>query len=670
MHKKVKFAVLIVLSVLLLGCTVYADGSHNIYVSVNGSDENDGTIECPFKTLETARSMARSKRKDGFIGEINVYLRGGEYYLDKSFILNELDSNTVYSAYNGENAVLKGSILLDNSKFREITDNEALSHFPNAETAENIKMYNLNPHKLKLKNINYRGNYNPSWIKRTGNPQELIINGEKLHTARWPNEGFADIREVIDSGVYSSEEESKGFTFKTGYDGIKHWDKAKNAMIYGLFANGWADQTVKINSVDWKTRSLTTKEPSLYTVKQGGKYYIFNLLEELDNPKEYYIDSDKGILYLYLSDTFNSDKIELTKLEYPLLKITDAENVLFENIRFENSNGNGAVINNCKNVVLNKCILKNLGACAVTISNSYDCGVNCSDIDSVFGGVSISCGDMDSLRPGNCYVTNTKITNYQNVTYQSAIGLSGVGNRAANNEISGSDHLAIQFYGNEHVIEYNNIHDVLKCTTDAGVIYCGSTWTSRGNIVRYNYIHNISNSMKTGSPLIALYFDDGFCSADVYGNIIENFPGIGIYVSGRDFNVYNNLIINSSERAIYARQRFSDSADLSTLRGYQLLLKSPYRSELWKERYPKLYTILDENPLKPLGNSIYNNLSIGSGIFNFEDVVIENGVKTEPNLQTQNAEMDENYQLNPSSEVFNTLEGFENINFQQIGIIN
>ena len=666
--QKLRVAGLISVILALFCYTAYAV-EKDIYVSPTGADVNEGTISEPLKNLEAARIKARLIKETGIAEKVNIILREGEYNLSKSFILNEFDSNTSYSAYNDEKVVLKGSITLDNSKFREITDNEALSHFPNSETAKKVKVYNLNRHEIELLNMNYRGNYNPSWIVKTNNPQELIVNGEKQTIARWPNSGFAEVKGVTDVGDFADELTSRGFTFKTEYSGVRHWDKAENAMIYGLFSNGWTDQTYKILNTDANDDSVTTVEPSRYTPVSGGMYYVFNLLEELDREGEYYIDSEKGMLYFYPYENSLNGKIEITNLLHPLMRITDAKNITVSGIEFVNSNGSGINIENCDNVNVKNCSFKNLGKGAVGISNSYNCGIDSAVIDNVIGGVTISnCGDMQNLTNGNCYVSNTKISNFQNATYTAAITISGVGNRASNNEISDGDHLAIQFYGNEHVIEYNDIHDVLRCTSDAGVIYSGQTWTSRGNAVRYNYIHDIKNEMKIGYTLIALYFDDGFCSADVYGNIIENFPGIGIYVSGRDFNVYNNLIVNSSGNAVYARQRYSDSTDITTLSGYKSLLTSPYKDDLWKSRYPKLFTILDEEPLKPYGNSIYNNLSVGKGIFNFEDVIVEKGIKTEPNMVNDSVLLDENYQIPEASEVFTILKGFENIPFEEIGI--
>ncbi len=643
-----------------------------LYVSQTGQDTGDGTLEDPLKTLNAARERIRLLRDEGIEGTATVYLRGGEYYLDRSFILNELDYNINFAAYNGEQVSIKGSTVLDNSLFRKVTDNEVLSHFPDDKVAEKILQYNLNSNGITQKPMNYRGSYHPSWIVKTTNPQELVINDSVQTVARYPNSGYAPVLNVSDWGVKGdTADTSTGFTFKGNDTRIRHWDKASSAMIYGHFVNGWQDRTVTISSVNPFNNTITTNEPYTSDTSENssgtnGRYYVFNLLEELDTSGEYYIDSDKGILYLYPSETFETDKIELATLQQPLLRITNTQNITFSGIDFLNGNNYGIRISNCDNVCIKDGAVKNMARIAVDIQNSYNCGVDGLTIENVHGGVYIEdCGDLETLTPGNCYCKNTRIKNYANVAYTSGIRLSGVGNIASHNEISDSDHLAITFSGNEHVIEYNDIHDVLRCTTDAGAIYAGKSWTSRGNEIKYNYIHNITNVMSNvGSKCVAIYFDDGFCSADTYGNIIDGFPGIGIFVhGGKDFKIYNN-IINSTATAIYVKQRYSDSTDYTTLEAYTSLLSSPYQTELWQKEYPELYAILDSNVLLPTGNSIYNNLSIKSD-FGLDAVV--NGT-TAPNLVSTTVELDESFQLAEDSEVFTTLSGFKNIDFENIGI--
>ena len=648
-----------------------------IYVSQEGQDTNSGSFESPLKTLNAAREKVRVLKESGAGDTATVYIRGGEYYLNRSFLLNNLDSNTNYVAYAGEDVAIKGSTVLDNSKFRKVTDNEVLAHFPDHTIAEKVLQYNLNSNGIKQKAMNYRGSKKPSWVVDGTNPQELVINDKTQTVARYPNKGYAVVRSVSDWGSKGADAASStGFTFKFDNIGSRHWDKADRAMIYGHFVNGWEDRTVTINSVNHIDGSITTNEPYITSIAipekcKDGRYYIFNLLEELDTSGEYYIDSDKSILYLYPSETFATDKIELTTLQQPLLKISNASNITFSGIDFINGNNFGIVITNCDNVCIKDGAVKNLARMAVDIQKSTNCGIDGLTIENVHGGVYIqNCGNLETLTPGNCYCKNTRIKEYATAAYTAGIKIvDGVGNIISNNEISDSDHMAIGFSGNENIIEYNDIHDVLRCTTDSGAIYVGQSWTSRGNQVRYNYIHDISSDMTKGSPCVGIYFDDGFCSADTYGNIIDNFVGIGIFINGgKDFNIYNN-IINSTKAAVLAKLRDYGTKDYTTVKGYTNLIKSPYRSELWRERYPTLYTILDDKDkvLLPTGNSIYNNLSIKSSL-DLRDEVINDAVQIGPNLVSTTVELDENYQVPQGSDVFTTLPGFENIQFENIGI--
>ena len=59
-------------------------------------------------------------------------------------------------------------------------------------------------------------------------------------------------------------------------------------------------------------KTITTEYCSKYGFKEGGYYYFFNVLEELDAPGEYYIDRDNGILYFYPPDENENSKIMLS----------------------------------------------------------------------------------------------------------------------------------------------------------------------------------------------------------------------------------------------------------------------------------------------------------------------------------------------------------------------
>lgn len=62
------------------------------YVAPDGSDDNMGTIEEPFATVQKARNEVRKQLSQGQKQDITVYIRGGTYYLEDSIVLNQQDS--------------------------------------------------------------------------------------------------------------------------------------------------------------------------------------------------------------------------------------------------------------------------------------------------------------------------------------------------------------------------------------------------------------------------------------------------------------------------------------------------------------------------------------------------------------------------------------------------
>ncbi|WP_308635303.1 right-handed parallel beta-helix repeat-containing protein [Paenibacillus silvisoli] len=90
----------------------------NYYVAVHGSDSNPGTEQEPFASLTKARDCVRSI--NGLMTEdIVVYIRGGIYYLDREFALDDRDSgsngfNVQYRNYPGETPILYGGHRITN----------------------------------------------------------------------------------------------------------------------------------------------------------------------------------------------------------------------------------------------------------------------------------------------------------------------------------------------------------------------------------------------------------------------------------------------------------------------------------------------------------------------------------------------------------------------------
>ena len=96
----------------------------DIYVSVSGSDESDGSREHPFATIERAVKAVRAM-KAGKSG-VTVCVHAGEY-LTGGLVLTQEDSGSAdcpitYRAYGDGKVVLNGGVTLKAEDFEAIDE--------------------------------------------------------------------------------------------------------------------------------------------------------------------------------------------------------------------------------------------------------------------------------------------------------------------------------------------------------------------------------------------------------------------------------------------------------------------------------------------------------------------------------------------------------------------
>lgn len=106
----------------------------DFYVAPNGSDNNPGDIDHPLATLAGIRDRLRSIAKTC---PVKVYFREGVYPIGSTVTFNELDSGTeefpiTYAAYPGETVKFSGSVQLDASKAKKVTDPAILKRLKTA----------------------------------------------------------------------------------------------------------------------------------------------------------------------------------------------------------------------------------------------------------------------------------------------------------------------------------------------------------------------------------------------------------------------------------------------------------------------------------------------------------------------------------------------------------
>ncbi|MDY3929379.1 MAG: hypothetical protein SOZ34_08475 [Clostridia bacterium] len=288
-----------------------ADDIIKLYVSVNGNDNAIGNMDMPLRTVNGARMKIRQLRGENVQKQAVVYFEDGEYYIDQRIEFDRLDKNVRYEAINEGSVKFTGAVSLDLTKAEAVTDSELLKRV-RPQAARNIKKINLDELGITKEDygeLYYRGAYslkNPM-IPNISQNAQFYANGVMMNVARYPNSGFMTVEKVLDAGGKvekgSSEDELlKGVKLSYSDTRCDFWSTAPDAKLYCELMYEWAGLSVDVKEVNTTEKSITTKQAVYAGAKPGGRFYIYNLLEELDAPGEYYIDRENNILYFYPPD--------------------------------------------------------------------------------------------------------------------------------------------------------------------------------------------------------------------------------------------------------------------------------------------------------------------------------------------------------------------------------
>lgn len=601
---------IIALSVVWL-TRVAADA--DLYVARSGSDSNPGSRERPFATLARARDEIRAMKSAGSLpaAGITVWIRGGTYPILETFRLSQEDSGTeatpiVYRACEGEEVRLVGGLAV--SRFRPVNDEAVIARLDRSASTKVMQC------DLKAQGITSYGQLTARGFGRPVKPAalEFFLDDVPMTLAGWPNNDWS-----ITAGAPDGPQGGK---FSYEGDRPSRWISSEDIWLHGYWTWPWADSYEKVKAIDTANRVIATEPPhGAYGYQKGKRWRALNILEELDRPGEFYVDRSSGMLYFWPPSDADLRRAVVSLLEGPMVSSEGASHITFRDLIFECMRGNGIEIRGGTGNTVRGCILRNIGNTGVVIEGGAANGVrSCAIYNTGDCGISLQGGDRKTLESASNYVENCTLHDFSRWcrTYRPGVLIGGVGNRIAHNEIFGAPHSAIILSGNDHVIEFNDIHHVCNETGDAGAFYMGRDWTQRGNVVRFNYFHDLGsyNDKFSGhgfSETMAVYLDDFTCGTRVYGNIFYRANRAVLIGGGRDNTVCNNIFveckptISVDARGLgWAKNYFDGSYNtlfdrLKEVNGTQ----PPYSA-----RYPRLATILEDEPAVPKGNSITRNI--------------------------------------------------------------
>lgn len=568
------------LVLLLLSCGCGSALALEFHVSPTGSDTNAGTAAAPFATPEKARDAVRATARGST--QAIIWLHGGDYLRSSSFTLTSQDNNSIYKAVPDETPRFIGGVKLDPTWFTTVTSASPIWSRLDATAQGNVMEVDL-----AARGITNYGTLLPRGfnMSNTG-AMELLVNDKPQRLARWPNAGsWATIATAPSNTTFT-------------YSGTRpsRWNQAEEAWIHAYFYHNWADYAVKTTTINTATKTITVPATS-YGIRAGQPYFAFNLLEEIDTPGEYYINRDTGMLYYWPPSGFSNADVIATVMTTDLFSVSGASDITVEGIEFVGARGRLAQITNGTNVVYQRCKFLASGTNAISVSGGTNSGIyDCEIADTGAGGVSLTGGDRATLTPSGNFARQSLIHDLSRLsfTYNPGVRMSGVGQIAEHCEIFNNFHAAITFGGNEHRIEYNKIHNVCTTSNDAGAIYCGRDWGLRGNLIRYNFIHDIKSTLIGTHDVHAVYLDDCSSGITVFGNVFYRVSGRALFNAGGRDNVWVNNVVAKSGTFHRGDTRGVTSIDNTPGSSWNLLERINalnYKNPPWSTAYPALAAI-------------------------------------------------------------------------------
>lgn len=603
--------------------------SATFHVAADGNDAWSGTKATrggtsnigPFRTLTRARDEVRRLKQDADLpaAGVVVEIAPGTYPLDKSFALTKGDSGTetspvIYRASRGGVHLIGGKTV---DGFRPVSDPEVRNRLDSAAQQSVLELH------LPSVGVTDFGHIANSGFGRNVPLAhlEVFFDGLPMRLAEWPNSDWASIASVPkgEKIVDSSGKPRGTRTDRFHYDGNRpeRWKSFDDVWVHGYWFVDWADQYLKVKTVDIASRAVVIESPqSEYGYKKGQRFRFLNIIEELDRPGEYYVDRKSGMLYVWPPEEATRNVATVSLLTEPLIVLRNTSHVRMIGLTIEGGRSDGVVVQGGEGVLLAGCTIRNLGGAAMRIDGGHNHRVQSCDLGQLGdGGILIEGGSRRMLTAAGHVADNNHIHDYSRWvrTYRVGVRLSGVGLQASRNYIHNAPHSGIIYSGNDHVIEYNELANLCLDTGDVGGIYTGRDWAARGTQLRFNHIHHLGG-LNMGSN--AIYLDDLASGQTIHGNIIHDVWRAIMIGGGRDNVVENNIFadykigihfdargIGWSRRLIEGRQGSWDM--------FGRLETVPYDKPPYSTKYPQLPNILNEDPLEPKNNQIAGNIFEG-----------------------------------------------------------
>ena len=594
----------------LLAFAAAALAAREFHVAPNGHDGDAGTAAAPWRTWGRAVDAVRESRRLSPEEAVTVWFHDGEYPAEV-VVLDAAVSGTAaapvrFAARPGHVPVFTGGVRL--------RDWRALGERPAQLPPE------VAPHVLVC-------DLRAAGITDWGDPTGLGLRPELFHAgrwqvlARWPDRGFtragqargatpvgpnwADFTGTVE-GVFAYQDERH-----------ERWAREADPRLGGYWFWDWAEEFLRLAAVDPGRRELRTEPQHRYGYRDGLRYFGLNLLCELDQPGEWYLDRGSGLLYWYPDEPPEADGVvTLSVAAAPFLVTLDGGAfVTLRGLTFEESRGSGILVRGGSDCRIEDCRLRRLGRDGIHIEGGFRHAITGSWLEDLgCGGIRLVGGDRRALLPADHEVTHTVVRSFSRFkrTYEPAVYVAGCGFRLAHNLFTRSSSSALRLDGNDIVVEYNRIAQVVEESDDQGGVDCWYDPSFQGIVIRHNHWVDIVGGTHAGAAGVRL--DDMISGVAVHGNVFERCGARmfgAVQINGGKENVVADNLFVDCPAAVSFTLPWTEEKWFQHLDGEVIRRKIhevvDIRTEPYRSRYPVLRRLREDIN----ANTVRRNLLVG-----------------------------------------------------------
>jgi hypothetical protein len=488
---------------------VAASAAVEIHLSPAGNDANPGTAALPVKTPQAAQARVRPLIRAGLSEPVEVIFAAGNYVMAAPLELRPEDSGTAtfpitWKAASGAEVVLNGG--------RQITSKWT-------KTGKGVWHTDLTGIGLGSDQWNFR---------------QLFVNGGRATRARFPN-----------------VTEANPFLYATG-GGFDHviikpslikagWGKAADAQINIVPQSRFFNQWNTVTKVDPETGRIDIADSERHRlIDKGSWFWIEGVVEELDEPGEWFLDPETGRLFYMPQPGVDPNTLEIVapylnrivNLKGDVNAGTHVAHVHFDGLRFLHTtftlghieprvhSDTVIMFENTNDSSVTNCHFENIGGYALWLH--LDSQRNVFDRNTVRqsggGGVLLTgsrfayMDDSKIYTPGeaaakvapilNRITRNTvehcgKIRYYGGGVHLDSRPFSmtmAPGNYIAHNDFNDLSRNGVFAFRNQggSVVEYNRIHNAMQTTIDGAAIHFATMNTINApNFILNNWLYDV-----------------------------------------------------------------------------------------------------------------------------------------------------------------------------------